>query len=90
MNISSITEDGKFVIPPNIQSVTGLMPGAFVEYEADGSALVIRLTDRINKPMAKPIWEYAGMFKSHNPMTVEEMDEAMMAAAAKHCFGEDE
>ena len=89
MNTSSITEDGMFVIPPYIQSQTGLMPGASVEYEADGSALVIRLSGRTYKPMAKPIWEYAGMFNSGKSMTVEEMDEAMMDAAAAHCFGEE-
>ena len=32
------------------------------------------------------IWEYAGMFKTDKTMTIEEMDEAAMeAAAVEHC-----
>ena len=79
MNTTNITDDGKFVIPPYIQSQTGLMPGASVEFETDGSALVIRLPNN-KKPAIKPIWEYAGMFKTDTTMTIEEMDNAMMEA----------
>ena len=86
MNMTNITEDGKFVIPPYIQSLTGLMPGASVEYETDGSALVIRLPSH-KSPTIKPIWEYAGMFKSDKAITIEEMDNAMMEAVAAHCLG---
>jgi len=88
MNTTNITEDGKFAIPPFIQSQTGLMPGVSVEFETYGSALVIRLADHNKKQSTtKPIWEYAGMFKADKAMTIEEMDEAMMEAAAVHCLG---
>ena len=86
MNMTNITEDGKFVIPPYIQSQTGLMPGVSVVFETDGSALVIRLPSH-KKPTIKPIWEYAGMFKPDKAMTIEEMDDAMMETATAHCLG---
>ena len=85
MNMANITDDGKFIIPPNIQSQTGLMPGASVEFETNGSALVIRLPNH-KKPAIKPIWEYAGMFKTDKTMTIEEMDNAMMETVAAHCL----
>ena len=85
MSMTNITDDGKFVIPPYIQSQTGLMPGVSVEFETYGSALVIRLPDH-KKPAVKPIWEYAGMFKADKTMTVEEMDKTMMDAVAAHCL----
>ena len=85
MNIANITEDGKFVIPPYVQSQTGMMPGVSVEYETYGSVLMIRLPS-CTKPAMKPIWEYAGMFKADKTMTIEEMDNAMMEAVAAHCL----
>ena len=87
MRIGTITEDGKFVIPPYIQSQTGLRPGVSVEFDTDGSALVVRLSNHKQVPAIKPIWEYAGMFKTDKAMTIEEMDEAAMEAAAAHCLG---
>jgi bifunctional DNA-binding transcriptional regulator/antitoxin component of YhaV-PrlF toxin-antitoxin module len=85
MKMATITEDGKFVIPPHIQSQTGLTPGVSVEFEADGSVLMVRLPRK--KLATKPIWEYAGMFKIDKTMTIEEMDKATMEAAADHCSG---
>ena len=86
MKTATITEDGKFVIPPYIQARTGLMPGAAVEYDTDGVTLVVRLSNHKQKPVIKPIWELAGMFKTGKTVTVEEMDEAAMeAAAVEHC-----
>jgi len=47
---------------------------------------VVRLSDNKQKLTIKPIWEYAGMFKTDKTMTIEEMDEAAMeAAAVEHC-----
>ena len=89
MNMTNITEDGKFVIPPYIQSQTGLMPGVSVEFETDGSTLVIRLPNN-KKPAIKPIWEYAGMFKTDKTMTIEEMDKTLMEAVAAHCLEDEE
>ena len=90
MEITTITEDGKFVIPSYIQSQTGLMPGVSVEFETDGTALVMRLSNHKEKPTIKPIWEYAGMFKTDKTMTIEEMDEAMIEAVAAHCLWDEE
>ena len=90
MKTATITEDGKFVIPPYIQARTGLMPGAAVEYDTDGATLVVRLSSHKQKPTAKPIWELAGMFKTDQTMTIEEMDEAAMETVAAHCLGKDE
>jgi bifunctional DNA-binding transcriptional regulator/antitoxin component of YhaV-PrlF toxin-antitoxin module len=92
MNVTSITEDGKFVIPPYIQSQTGLLPGAPVEFEANGSALIIRLSDRAAKPKpAKKMafWDYVGSIKFEGKYDPEADREAMMNAVADHASGED-
>jgi bifunctional DNA-binding transcriptional regulator/antitoxin component of YhaV-PrlF toxin-antitoxin module len=92
MNITNITEDGKFVIPPYIQSQTGLLPGASVEFEASGSAIIIRLYDHIMKPKAAKqmaFWDYVGSIKFEGKYDPEADREAMMNEAAEHALGED-
>jgi len=92
MNITNITEDGKFVIPPYIQPQTGLLPGASVELEASGPALIFRLHDHITKPKAAQqmvFGAYVGSIKFEGKYDPEADREAMMNEAAEHAPGED-
>jgi bifunctional DNA-binding transcriptional regulator/antitoxin component of YhaV-PrlF toxin-antitoxin module len=90
MNITTITEDGKFVIPPYIQSKTGLLPGASVEFETSGSALVIRLYDHITRPKTTKqmaFWDYVGSIKFKGKYDPEVDRETMMNEVAEHALG---
>jgi bifunctional DNA-binding transcriptional regulator/antitoxin component of YhaV-PrlF toxin-antitoxin module len=89
---TSITEDGKFLIPPYIQSQTGLLPGADVVFEVTGSALVVRLSEhvRVRNPEKKAaFWNHVGSIKFEGKYDPESDQQAAMEAAADHILGEE-
>jgi bifunctional DNA-binding transcriptional regulator/antitoxin component of YhaV-PrlF toxin-antitoxin module len=89
---TSITEDGKFFIPPYIQSQTGLFPGANVVFEVTGSALLVRLSEHVcvrNPEKKVAFWNHVGSIKFEGKYNPESDQEAAMEAVAAHVLGEE-
>ncbi len=74
---SRITSKGQTTIPVEVRRALGIKTGDVVRYEIDG--------DKVRLIKKRNVMELAGILydPSRRPLTIEEMDEAIMDAVAE-------
>ncbi|HDZ75200.1 AbrB/MazE/SpoVT family DNA-binding domain-containing protein [Aurantimonas sp. C2-6-R+9] len=83
--LGTVTSKGQTTIPKAVRDELGLEDGSRIEWEiTDGKASIIPRTLRMI--------DLAGVLGNPlgRPTTIEEMDEAVAAAVARHVLGEDD